>query len=217
MAYTPHVLAQFGGKLAGPPDDIWTCTLRLRTVGSLSAFDVQAYMTGVSGPLADWFQGNTSHIASNAYLQWLKVNKIGADGHYSDESNTHLHEYTTSHPGNFTPIAPAFCSLAMSFTTAHKRGRAHAGRMYLPNYTFASHGSSVLTADAQAMANAGELLIRDVFNSPTDGAGGTVIAAVYSKLDGSTNDIQQVRVGERYDVIRRRKNATRETYTLNTN
>jgi len=70
-------------------------------------------------------------VSSAAKLETIKLNQIGLDGKYTSPTTVY-HEFGSPIPGIGTTLMPAQVALAVSLTTPIKRGRAHAGRFYVP-------------------------------------------------------------------------------------
>jgi hypothetical protein len=214
MAYRPHSLIAFGGTLnaAATSDEIWECTIRAITPGGteLPLSDPGGYMDELAPGLATWFGAPGNGCWSGSHLTWLKVNNIGADGRYSDPT-THQHDYTSPVAGGTGGQAgPSFLSLAISWTTSRTRPPGAFGRIYPPNFTWPLSGGSTVSAATQDSArDSGVALLEFIRNCEGDLGAIPVIA---SKTNATNTEINGVRVGNVYDVQRRRKNAVRETY-----
>lgn len=213
MAYAPHVLAAFGGNL--PNGDIWQCGVRLKTAtGQLDEADVDQYMEAMATQLATWFGTASTGIAATTQLTYLKLNNIGADGKYPPGVATHQHDFNPVVVGGQTLAIPAITSVCLSWTTDVKRGPGAHGRVYVPNlgYAPASTGKVGNTAITNGVAAAQGLLDAvSLYQNP--GALGRLIPVVASKVNATLTAITGVRVGDEYDVQRRRKNAAPEVYT----
>lgn len=215
MAYQPHTLIAFGGSLAdvGAADEIWECTVRVISPGGsgLPLSDAAGYMGQVAGPLQTWFTTPAVGMSSKSTLAWLKVNNIAADGTYSAAGGTNVHDYSPPQNGGSTAAqaAPAFCSLALSWTTNRRRPPGAFGRIYPPNFNYPMGGSAVSSASQTAAVGAAVALL-DVLRN-CDGSLGA-IPVIASRVNATNTEITGCRVGNIYDVQRRRKNAVPETY-----
>lgn len=207
--YSPHTLVAWGGTLSD--GEIWQNGVRV--VGfedqPLTESACVEYMEGFAPDLSDWFSDDDNNMATDAALTWLKVNNIGPDGRYVNPTDTNVYDYSSPVPGISGQSAPDFCSICFSWTTALMRGPGHTGRIYPPNYTYTALGSRFSSAgQVRAVATAKALLT--VMAHPSEGPNVTPVVA--SRVNGVLAHITGVRVGDVYDVQRRRKNALPENY-----
>lgn len=213
--YSPHFLAQFGGKLNG--GEIWTCGVRLKghfdPVVTGDPID-QGTMDRMGAALAGWFRDPQHGMSSSATLEYFKLNAISTTGHYMNKTHTNVADLIGVH-GSLNPALPAFLSIATTWLTDRTRGPGHVGRVYLPN-----NGQPAATLDPCIIDPAGQNLIRaagvallDLLRDfTTTGPGNLIgyIPVVASSVDASLNIINGVAVGRVVDVIRNRKNAIPE-------
>lgn len=226
MAYSPHVLVAFGGRLntAQSVPEIWQCGVRWAPSGGSSMGDVNAadVLSSMITPMSDWFTGAGSLVdwaPVNCTLDWLKVNKIDAAGHYSDPT-THVHDYSgvVGSVSTATPWQPDIIAGVVTFRTARSRPPGAWGRIYLPAYAAQSSdaGTALWSSAGQhqiADAGAGVLAAGTAGFSAHDLEGDFVVA---SKVNASLNVITHVEAGNVMGVLRRRKNAEPETYYRST-
>jgi hypothetical protein len=218
--YHPHTLVTFGGILntTAVDHEIWQCGVRVVKPGNPGAplDDHDAYMTSIAAPLATWF-GDSGFVPMppSANLQWLKANPIGSDGKYTDPI-THLHDYAVPQTGGgvIAQVVPDILCVCLSWQTA-KAIRHHSyathGRIYPPNYgAFGlSVGSMRIGPDkAQELATKGAALLTIL-----KGTSVPAIPIIASGHSGEYEHITGCRVGDVYDVQRRRKSALREVYS----
>jgi len=212
MAYQPHTLVTMGGrnKEITAYDEIWQIGFRGFNVPDghtpMDPSQFENYVTQMAVPLATWWGSTKAHNANTAYLDWVKVVNIGADGTYS--SDPYIGEVELG-PGPATPLLPAFCCIVNSWTTDRRAGKARFGRVYPPNYGAPlDTGSSISSSVASDMCDAAGALLTAVSDS---GDEFNFVPYVVSR-SGVSNPITGVRVGNVIDVQRRRKNAVPETY-----
>jgi hypothetical protein len=113
--------------------------------------------------------------------------------------------------GSGTSLLPSQCSIAISTAGGAKpNGTPYRGRFYIPGPQ-----QSVLTSTTGLMANpttyltwAKNFLVACIANS--------FVPAVWSRKDGNMNIITAIRVGDRVDTIRSRRNELPETYVTAT-
>jgi len=216
-AYAPHTLVAFGGVLNTGADipEIWQCGVRVTDVvggGPLANHD--AYLAGIKDPLGTWFGlVGTYGFPSACTLNWIKANPITAAGKYRDDT-THLFDYPTPVAGGcvvpyFSPVPDILCA-AISWTTAKARGKSHAGRIYLPNWSIQTTvpGSMRLANGMTAGWLARGVALLKVLSDSNVHA-----VPIIASSAGPTAQITGVRVGNVLDVQRRRKDALKESYT----
>lgn len=203
--YTPHYLVAFGGDFVGETGEGWECTLRVTEASGGDVLDPVAYLAAIKTPLSTWFAAATSKMTVESRLSWIKCNRIGPDGRYSDKANSHRTDYATPVSGSASSAAPAFISLAYTWETGNARGRAHRGRMYPPSGYNCSSAMQVSTTDRDAAAAAGKALLAVFANAAGSNVQTKPMPSIYSGLDATVHAITGVSVNSTYDVQRRRK------------
>nr|CRY97259.1 hypothetical protein [uncultured prokaryote] len=221
MAYKPHTLVAFGGTLKdGGLNEIWQVGIRVVQPAGSGApteplTDPAAYMEGISLVLGDWYGGSVLHT-SEATLDWLKVNNIGADGKYSDPSSSNVYDYSPKITPTGDALYPNVLCTAYSWLTDVARGPGRTGRIYLPNNAaaLATPGGMLLNAGSPGAMLTDALALLDVINntaSPDTGEPAQPVVA--SKVNATNSNITSVRIGNVLDMQRRRKNKLVESYT----
>lgn len=219
----------FGGPLYA---DIWTCRIHLngeidQDLQLLSPVDLQTVLDDIESDLKTWW--TTSDFIGPAKLSWLKLNEINPDtGKYISQSTTIGKEWTPV-AGTATMEAPQL-SLAVSWHTANRRGRAAKGRIYPPpsEVSFDNITGQVHITYRQEAATRGATLINNLNNwpgidSPFD-LNCIVLGMASEKRAQETgddaylthrkNNITAVAVGSVLDTQRRRRSALKETYEV---
>lgn len=218
MAYQPHIYVTVGGDLleVAANDEIWQVGLRGFTggggqfnPGDLDDF-AEAIAVGPGGTtgMSQWFQNSASYMCNDANLRWVKVALINAAGDY--QSAPGIYEFGSPVPGAAGAVAPSFNCVSLGFTTGKSFGRARSGRIYPPNYGCPKTFGAAITSAAQTALLDSALQFLSAASVQIDGKG-ALVPHVVSK-SGVSNPITGVRVGNLYDVQRRRKNAVGETY-----
>lgn len=223
MAWTPHTYVTFGGTIGEVTntDEIWQCGVRVVDVhggGSGVPFTpahASDYADQLAGdgsiPLTQWFSAAHTLIPGTALMKWIKVATIGPDGDYSAAPIMR----SVSAAGGGQAKTPMFMSVALSFRTSVVFGhKLKFGRVYPPNsgVAFVPGTSVISSADQDSLVLSAKELINAINVTDPDYA---AEARVFSRQGGSSK-IVSVRVGNIYDVQRRRKNAVRETYKVGT-
>lgn len=226
MAYAPHWLYAFGGRLdtGQSPAEIWQCGVRVALSGASAgdSIDEDQALTDWTPQITTWFQGTYTGavkiIPTLCTLDWIKVNKIGANGKYVDET-THVHDFVPAIAGLASPQMPNIIATAVTWRTGKTRPPGAWGRVYLPAYgtPITATGSMRMSAPtALAVANSGgQLLASIVATLSAQNLEGSPVVA--SKVDGINRKILTVTAGDVFDVQRRRKDALIESYQTATN
>lgn len=219
----------WGGSLY---KDVWQCRIHLngeidQDLDLLDEVEVEPVLADIEGDLKRWWTALTPTMSST--LEWLKLNELDPDtGRYVSQTTTVGRDWDPVPGPGAMKLAPQV-SLATSWETGVRRGRAAKGRIYPPptTTTFDATGQ-VQEAEREKTANAGAQLISDLNNWPgidavTDltcivlSTGSADYAAKHNDPGWLTHvkrNITSVRVGSVLDTQRRRRSALRETYTV---
>lgn len=205
MPYTPHLLVTWSGTLGA--NEIWTtgCRYRASDGSTPDSEGLDTLVEGIAPVSATQFHDGTSGIPGGVQLQYLKANWILANGKYRDPV-THLHEFSPKVNGTAGVFTPDFCTTSIQLATGFKRGRAHVGRMYWPNFGLAMDG--MIPPSVTAVARGQALVWWDILSASVTG----FRPIVASRLDGTVRDVTQWRMGNILDVQRRRKNKEPEVF-----
>jgi hypothetical protein len=155
------------------------------------------------------FWSTSSLIARGARLTTLKLNLIGTDGRY-ERDETVQYDFPSFIPGTGTSWdPPAQIALAVSTTTSSNRGRAHAGRFFVPLPGRQNLPDGLLgAAEAGEMATAAALWITSLNVALPEWD-----AHVMSNIGtGTARRITGVKVGRVLDTIRSRRGDFPEDY-----
>lgn len=147
-------------------------------------------------------------ISQHAVLQTLKLNEIGVDGKYTQDS-TVLYDFDPPVQGSAGGNPAPQISLAISTATANARGRAHAGRFYLPAPATDPDATGMLPASRVAIYMSEAKVMLDAINA---GISTHQLAVVSNLGAGYEHDITGIRVGRVLDTIRSRRSAFDEAY-----
>lgn len=143
-------------------------------------------------------------------LRTLKINEIGTDGRYVNDE-TVFFDYEPPVVGSAATIYPPQVALAVSLRTAISRGRAHAGRFYVPAPAVAIGGNGKIQPASQ------ESLL-DTFKEFLDSVNETMApwqVGVVSKIGtGAQQRVTAVALGQVYDTIRSRREKFEENYLV---
>lgn len=221
MAYPDHYLLQFGGDLRG---DIWSCGIRLGGTtgvfipGALTDAQVDSNLSDMADDIVAWMDTTGSGWSTASKLRYVKLNRIGTNGRYFDQTKTHVRHFDDlPYPdGAAGQGYPNQVAGVVSWVTNVARGRASKGRIYIPNPTMQTVDTTGMfnetgATSTQSVATQAAAFIANLNNQPgVDSLGGA--ASVVSRIDGSVHPIQAVRVGSVPDTMRSRRNALVETY-----
>lgn len=220
MAYPRHVLLAFGGTLEvrSGQDEIWETTLRAFPgssggPASLSdSVDYQAWCNAVAPQLATFYSLAAHGMHGLSQITYVKANVIGPDGKYESANQTNVAAVGPATGGATTFSMPTFLSVCMSWTSTRVRGTASKGRMYWPNASYTCSGAAISSTSRGAVLSTATALIALIKAQTTGLDGGIMSPALVSGKDAAWAYITGARVGDIYDVQRRRKNAVTEQY-----
>lgn len=224
MAYSrPFIKLTFGGSLAGAQDE-WVCGINLgfdsiipNIPGNnfLSAFNEYAENKGneLPGLFKAYIENPDMSVPNGARLQFVKLAPIGTDGQYmADAKEFEVLNTTGGKSGWYAPQNA--CVITMTSDKRKDPGRNQ--RFYLP-FT-AGQGSGSGIDDTARKASLTATLLNNIKYSTSVIPGASVIqpAAVTTsdKITGDYLPITAVRVGNRVDTQRRRRNKLIESYAV---
>jgi hypothetical protein len=152
-------------------------------------------------------------ISSAAALTTLKLNLIGTDGKYVNPA-TVLYDYPAPVAGSVSNKFAAQLAYAVSLETMATRGRAHAGRFYLPVPAQSPSASGALDDTAVGVyANPTETLLRAINDALPDWR----LGIVSNIGTGTERIVKNARYGRILDVIRSRRDKLPEDYIVGPN
>jgi hypothetical protein len=155
------------------------------------------------------FWQTSSLISQGASLELIKLNEIGTDGRYTQDASVE-HEMAPKLLGTGTSWSPpSQVAMVVSTRTAANRGRAHAGRFYLPIPGRPPVLDGMWAQGEQSeLAKAAWTWITEL-NTALPG----YQASVLSNLGiGAARPITHVRVGKVFDTMRSRRSSLDENY-----
>lgn len=214
MAYPIHYLCSFGGPLRG--DEIWNMNIRFINSGDITDAGQDACAAAAKTHIQAWGNAAGSGWSSMAALSYVKFNRIGGDGRYTDTGATHRVDFA---PANMSATASAYpnqVSMVVSWMTQFARGPGSRGRVFLPVPYFTLSGSTNRwsSANLTTAANAAAGFLNAMNTGLTAAASGDTEASVVSAIDEKKGRITRVRIGDVPDTQRRRRNAYPEVYVL---
>jgi hypothetical protein len=154
------------------------------------------------------FWGVSGMVSQHAEITNVKLNEIGVDGRYRSQTTV---ERAPLNPviGGSVSTPPPQVALAFSLLTAQRRGRAHAGRFYLPTPGWSiDNDGRLATFHALEAANQAAIML----NACTAALPGYQPAIVSNVGTGLFHWVTGVRVGRVYDTIRSRRTSLDEDY-----
>jgi hypothetical protein len=218
MAYVPHTLVTISGTLTEVTgqDEIWSIGVRgLNTTGGanepIAQDQLDDYLAAVNATTptpGTWFQDINAGFNAAVFLTQIKAVNIGADGKYTGPASV----LSQNLPGGVSGSAtkPSFLSLAYSWTTARTYGRRlRYGRVYPPNFNYSNSTGSTVTSATQGFAAAAAKNMLGMLKK--SGSQFAFTPCVVSS-QGGFEPITGIRVGNVWDVQRRRKDRVGETY-----
>lgn len=210
MAFPPHYRFRVEGAFRdgqGRDMEMWSNTVNMLH-GGTEPLDEDAWLLAHGVPACETLYGQ-SYISSTVVVTSMKLNAIDGSGHYVDPGVTHelTEEQWSPIRGTSSSYVEPQRALAVSWTTAARRGPAHRGRIYLPGVVSAV--GPTLQASVAVIASNARVFLNEINEDPA------LDAAVVSKTgQGFSNLILGVEVGDRIDTIRRRRNRLQETYAV---
>lgn len=214
MVYpAPFIRLVLGGGLYANSEQ-WTCSLSIAN-GSNELAAPEEVPSAVIDACADWIT-SPNNFSTRVHLQWIKFNRIGPDGKYT-EPVTVRHDFTgAAVAGTAATNPPPQIALVHTLRTAAERGRAARGRFYAPCPGRALTTSGMLgTSDQEAYAAAATTFLNDlnVAMSTYVTDGGVPRVAVMSDIgSGVMRPVKNVAVGRTLDTMRSRRSSLGENY-----
>lgn len=210
MAYADKFLrlVASGSLHSGTETFSFSFAFMRRTPGSTPAVPTEVPPAIVTAFQTYW--GVNGVISSQALLRSIKLNEIGTDGRYVND-DTVEHEFTGTPPaGPSLPNYPPQIALAVSLRTDAARGRAHAGRFYIPSPSAAMQtGTGTISGSAQSTVSQASKELLDACNAALVGWRVAVVSKVGS---GAQRPVLEVAVGAALDTIRSRRTDLAEAY-----
>lgn len=206
MTYSaPFLKMVVTGSLFGVESFSWGINLINDFGGGVAPTEVpQAVITAV-----ETFHASGAHVGHDqAKLTTLKLNEIGTDGRYVSASDTVRYDWATPYPGVGSTQLPPQVALAISLVTDAARGRASAGRFYVPVGIGVSSDGRLPSSAQQSAATAATALL----NSLNTALPGFTVGVVSSVGTGTQRVATGVRVGRVLDTMRSRRRALVEDY-----
>jgi hypothetical protein len=136
MAYTAgpfdqaHLYLQWGGKLPGAEQ--WSCGLRMYGPAATAVADAGTLMDDVVPVVQSFHTRQATGIHANAKLSFVKLNAIGTNGNYIEQSTNETVLADIAGGGGPAFAKPNQVCQVVSLLTGFSRGPAHRGRFYLP-------------------------------------------------------------------------------------
>lgn len=157
------------------------------------------------------YWGATGVVSNAAVLRTLKLNQIGPDGRYTQDDTVEYDYPGTAPVGPVLPNYPPQVAIAISLRTDAARGRAHAGRFYLPSPAASLQPSTgTIGVSAQTTLQGHTKTLLDALNAGLSGYRLGVVSKVGS---GAERPVTHIAVGAALDTIRSRRTDIPEAYT----
>lgn len=205
----PYAESFYRLVLIGKLYDVEDFTFSLSFAPNTVAEEIDGVPAAVVAACVAYFAGPVN-ISQFAKLTSIKLNLIGTDGRYVN-NETIEHVLASPLPGNSSNNPAPQVALCVSTSTPNARGRAHAGRWYLPMPGMQLGGDGrITTTQADAVLNASV-----TFVNALNVAMGDWQASVVSNIGaGASNVITGLRVGRVYDTMRSRRGKFIEEYRV---
>lgn len=149
-----------------------------------------------------------SSIMDNAVqLDLIKLNEIGTDGRYVNQSETVLFDYTTPITATGNANIPPQTAIVATLRTAKARGLANSGRIFLPCPAFTPGVDGRITAaNAVTIANQVTTFLSDLNAAMPEWR----VCVASDVREGDFNAVTHVEVGRTYDTVRSRRTSLPE-------
>lgn len=193
------------GKLVGSETFSYGLTFAKEFTTGSSPDEVPA---GVVDAVTAFHSNANIGIGNAAVLTTIKFNEIDTSGRYANSGETVLHEFDPGVPGTGNTSMPPQVALAITLRTAKTRGRAHAGRFYIPLLSH-SIGTDGRLSAAQA-SQIGERATTFLNDLNTALAGIGRLAVVSDVGTGAQNNVTHIEVGRVLDTMRSRRRSLEE-------
>jgi hypothetical protein len=219
MTYRPHILLAWGGRL-GTLGESWSNQVRMTanttSTAELENLAEQRIDDDIATKVKDLVGSAGGLYSTQAYLDWVKMNAIGADGRYSSDSESNTFFYAPPQTVGIKGQAPYQLAVVITFTTTAARGRGHQGRLYVPAGLVATDTGTIEIQNTFAVGAATAFAtFLEAINDAPGLDDENLRAAVHSNVGtpGPVHDITGVKVGKFFDTQRRRRAQLRENYT----
>lgn len=226
MAYDrEHVYVTWGGTLGSVENEIWQNGVRLAPAakGSTPAFPTAAQGAILMTSMQNQWALSTNQTMNWCKLKWLKFSKIGLLGNLIGEP---LLVPTTPPAGVAGPQTsvghPYQVALTVTLWSGSTYGKANYGRFYLPAPAFASSVDGQISGSTVASANWVGTWLKNIETSAAGWPAGVapmfvhIMGQAAVSADATSNRVLKVRIGDKMDTQRRRRNKIREIYTEST-
>lgn len=203
MAYDAHYRVTLSGILGTVANPVDGFSLGVALSATLAQAPLN-WETAVRDACTAMWARNTSNIASHARLREVKISLKAPTGLDAAPSKRFAVDVAGGGAG---PGYPHQVAWAVSLGAASDTRRAK-GRFYLPCPVGAWTGATNLVADVDVAATADSM--KTWLDALETASGEKVVVA--SSIDGN-HTITTIRLGNKYDTVRSRRNALPETYT----
>lgn len=214
MAYPLHNLLSIQGDMYDGSDQVETWSVNLRLCGTLTTAPDPDDNDALATAISNWWTSTPmDSLTMTGYrILGFKHNAIGTDGNYETPESPNTYTYATPVDGYAagTFHCPPQVALVATLVTP-KVGKSYRGRIYVPCPGAALAGRFFVNSGIVGnLAVAVGSLIDDI-NEITSASNGTEVSIVSSK--GFYNKVTGVKVGNVFDVQRRRAKSLYQTYS----
>lgn len=202
-----HLYLQWGGTLPG--NEQWSCGLRMYGPAGTAVADAVSLLDDVTTSVQAFHTRAETGIHATAKLSFVKLNAIGTDGHYTQQTTNEQVVADVGGGGGPAFAPPNQICLVVSLLTGFSRGPAHRGRFYLPLPIWEVDANGVISAgQAAGCSDSADTLITGL------NANANWKVGVFSRKLGSAGHraVTGTQVGRVYDTQRRRRRSLVEDY-----
>ena len=178
----------------------------LQTTGAVVATVPQGIIDAVVA-----FHATEGVSSSAAKIETIKLNEIGTNGRYVNQGATVQYDLDPPAAGASSPHFPPQVALVVSLGTDVARGRAHAGRFYIPSPGASMETNGMIGPGWQGVVAAAAATMINAINATES----VLRVGIVSNLGiGAEHPVTSVRVGRVLDTLRSRRTSLDEGYTV---
>jgi hypothetical protein len=215
------MLLAWGGTYATEPTETWSNSLRLISPAvddPFASFDYDGSLVDAKADITALMADAGSGYSTLTRMTWVKLNEIGPDGRYVDQTDTHALYFPGSTVSGFsTNWAPLNVAGVVTMLTDRERGPASRGRVFVPSPTWTMGTGTFRYSNASltSAVAAWSTFIQAIGNWPgADGPEDLRPAVVSDRgVAGTFAYINAVQIGNVPDTQRRRREQLVEVRT----
>jgi hypothetical protein len=202
-------------------NEIWQCGVRVASpeAHTTPAFPTLAQAQTLIGQLQTQWVLTTNQVMNWCKLKWLKFSELDLNGTLKGQPLVVTTNPAAGIAGPQTTVGhPYQVALALTLWSGQTYGKANYGRIYLPAPAYASSTDGQISGSTASHLNWAGTWLKTIETSAATWPGGT--APMYIHImnnhagtgDGVSRRVAKVRMGDKMDTQRRRRNKLKEIY-----